>query len=124
MRGVGTDTQDYAAVAEALRAHGSRYLDRVYTPEEQRAAGCPADDAAVVRALTATYAAKEAALKALGGPALPWTEIRVTLPGSGRTGRIDLGGAAARHAEWIGVSALMVSVSTSRTAAVAIVLTR
>ena len=58
----GCDVQDVEDVELALRAFGSRYLDRVYTAAEQRS--CAAGGAA---SLAARFAAKEAVLKVLGG---------------------------------------------------------
>ena len=68
---IGIDLTSSDAVAESLHAHGTRYLERVYTDRERRdcvrQAGHPDADR-----LAARFAAKEATLKALrrGGTAI------------------------------------------------------
>jgi len=61
---VGVDLANVATVREALAQFDRRYVDRIYTAQEQRdaAARPPPHDA---DALAARWAAKEAALKAL-----------------------------------------------------------
>jgi holo-[acyl-carrier protein] synthase len=71
---VGIDLVKVANVAEALGEHGQRYLDRVYTAQEQ--ADCGTDPLK----LAARFAAKEAVAKVLEvgrDDALPWTTIEV-----------------------------------------------
>ena len=63
----GCDLQPVADVADAVRAFGPRYLDRVYTPREQE--DCRRGGAAPLAAsLAARFAAKEAVLKLIGEP--------------------------------------------------------
>jgi holo-[acyl-carrier protein] synthase len=103
---VGIDTVAVASVADALAAHGDRYLARVYTAAEQ--AYCAGD----AERLAARFAAKEAAVKALraGDGGLPWTAIEVVRD---PTGAVDLvlHGPAAALAEAAGVSDVAVSLT-------------
>jgi holo-[acyl-carrier protein] synthase len=93
-RKVGIDLVEVEDVRAALRAHGERYLQRIYTEGEQRA--CRRDP----RRLAARFAAKEATMKALGCGRVPlaWHTIAVAEDGRGRA-LIRLSGAAAALAE-------------------------
>jgi holo-[acyl-carrier protein] synthase len=103
---VGIDTVVTASVADAVRAHGDRYLDRVYTSREL------ADCAGDVERLAARFAAKEATLKALraGDGGIPWTAIEVRRDPSGAVD-LELTGAAARLAGEQGVTDTAVSLT-------------
>lgn len=73
---VGIDTVAVDAVRDALRAHGDRYLQRVYT--EREVADCTGPDGVDPERLAARFAAKEAAFKALRVPGgTPWTAVEV-----------------------------------------------
>ncbi|HYN89013.1 MAG TPA: holo-ACP synthase, partial [Ardenticatenaceae bacterium] len=73
MLATGIDLIEIARIEEALERFGARFLDRVYTPAEQRACGRRAPS------LAARWAAKEAASKALGVGIgdVRWVEIEV-----------------------------------------------
>ncbi len=89
---VGTDLTSVPDVSAAIAAHGDRYLQRIFTPEELTdAEGDP-------RRLAARFAAKEAVLKVLrpGDDPLPWKEIRVRRHPSGWTDLVLSGRAADR----------------------------
>lgn len=103
-------------VEQTLRAHGNRYLERIYTPEERAEAG----DHPL--ALAARFAAKEATMKALrhGDEALPWRSIAL-VHGAGRRPSLRLSGPAADLARRAGVGRLWVSLSYRRCLAAAIV---
>jgi holo-[acyl-carrier protein] synthase len=58
---VGIDLVQIEDIRESIAAYGERYLERTYTDEERR--DCGGDPSH----LAARFAAKEAALKALGG---------------------------------------------------------
>jgi holo-[acyl-carrier protein] synthase len=57
----GCDLQRIEDVEDAIRSFGDRYLDRVYTPVEQRAG-----QVGGAASLAARFAAKEAVLKLIG----------------------------------------------------------
>ena len=114
---VGIDLVHTDEVQEALAEHGARYLDRVFTEQEQRESGLD------VQRLAARFAAKEATMKALdrGDEALPWRSIAVARSRSGSP-RIELTGVAAELAQRRGVSALSVSLTHEGPLAAAVVL--
>lgn len=65
--GVGHDLVDIRRIDAALSRHGSRFLDRVFTPDEQSyAITYSAHRERYVGILAKRFAAKEAASKALG----------------------------------------------------------
>ncbi len=106
-------------VDESLRAHGRRYLERVYTEHEQQQSN------ANVRRLAECFAAKEATLKALGrrDEGLPWRSIELRVDGNSAP-VLKLSGAAADLATQKGISALSVSLTQEGSLAAAVVLAR
>ena len=102
---VGIDLVKVAVVAEAVGEHGQRYLDRVYTTQEQ------VDCGAEPLKLAARFAAKEAVMKVLEvgrDEALPWTDIEVIRQTSGAP-TLALHGEAAKLAETRGIAQLALS---------------
>ncbi|MBV9311926.1 MAG: 4'-phosphopantetheinyl transferase superfamily protein [Solirubrobacterales bacterium] len=116
---VGIDLVSASEVRESLDTHGERYRMRIYTEHELRQCG---DDEL---ALAACFAAKEAAMKALGrdDEELPWREVALTSRDDGGLA-LKLTGAAADLAKQRGVAELSVSVSRARAHASAVVLAR
>lgn len=80
--GHGIDMVDVDRIARMLDDHADRFLDRCFTQEEQRA-GLSADGTRGRRYaehLAARFAAKEAAMKALGtglADGIQWTDVEV-----------------------------------------------
>ena len=113
---VGVDIIELERVAAALKRHGGRFLERVYTPLE--AAVCHGR----LPELAARFAAKEAMMKALGTGArgVAWREIEV-LPNRRGKPLVYLHGRAGERAARIGLDGLDVSMSHSRRYAVAFV---
>lgn len=113
---VGIDLLSVGDVREAIATHDRRYLDRVYTPDEQR--DCAGDP----ERLAARFAAKEAAIKALrpASEAVPWSDIEVRRDPAGWTDLV-LHRAAARLAARDGVTSLAVSLTHDRDRASAVV---
>jgi holo-[acyl-carrier protein] synthase len=75
--GIGTDLCDIRRIARLLERHGTRFTTRVFTAHEQAVCEAKANPAA---AYARRFAAKEAALKALGTGltgGLFWTDIEV-----------------------------------------------
>ena len=99
--GTGIDVVDIARFAETLeRTPGLR--TRLFTEVER---GLP------MRSLAARFAAKEAALKALGANAgMRWIDL-VVVQGPGGEPSLELRGTAADRAAAIGVARLHVSMS-------------
>jgi holo-[acyl-carrier protein] synthase len=105
----GCDLQRVDHVSAAVRDFGARYLDRVYTPDEQQslARGGPAS-------LAARFAAKEAVLKLIGtadGVDLRCVEVRTP---EGRP-EVRLTGRAAELAAAVGVRSDHIDLSLSHT---------
>ena len=75
--GVGTDLVDLARIDSALERHGDALLERLFTRRERELL---ATDVSRVERIAARFAAKEAALKALGVPSgLSWHELEAEL---------------------------------------------
>jgi holo-[acyl-carrier protein] synthase len=114
---VGIDLVCSDHVRDAIREHGDRYLQRIYTAAELT--DCHGDHLK----LAARFAAKEAMLKVLrdGDEPIPWNTIAVRRDSAGRPS-IELTGAAAELARRRGITPVDVSVSHEDRFAVAVVL--
>ncbi len=113
---VGIDIVELERVAAALKRHGQRFIDRVYTPIEAAICrGRPGEFAA-------RFAAKEAVMKALGTGArgVAWREIEV-LPNRRGKPLVYLHGRAQERAKEIELDGLDLSMSHSRQYAIAFV---
>ena len=110
--GLGADIAEVDRIEAAIARHGRAFLERVFTPQE--IAYCERHRARGER-YAARFAAKEATMKALGTGwrlGVRWVDIEVTREGSGRPA-IELRGAARQHAERMGVSRILVSLTHS-----------
>lgn len=114
---VGVDIIEIARVEASMRRYGDLFRRRVYTATELRESGERGPS------LAARFAAKEAAIKALGTSAIALHEIEVVRPLGARPELRLYGRAAARAAE-LGVEEIAVSLSHSRDFAVATVVLR
>jgi holo-[acyl-carrier protein] synthase len=113
---VGTDIIEIARIKRSLDDFGERFLKRVYTERErERYRGR-------VSELAARFAAKEATSKALGTGiiGIHWREMEVL---SNRRGKpiLILHGSAAERAKRLGLTDFSVSMTHSRTDAMAFV---
>jgi len=119
--GHGIDLVETHRVAEILERHGQRFLDRVFTPGEQTHG---ATSRRRVEHLAGRFAAKEAALKALGTGlthGLTWTDLEVVvLPSGGPMLRLHPRAAALASA--LGISEWHLSISHTESHAIASVL--
>ena len=115
--GIGLDATDIPRVAELLARYGDRFLQRVFTPAE--IAYCtkrrnPAPH------LAGRFAAKEAAMKALGtgqSQGVVWKDIEV-IRGGGPP-RLQLHGGALRRATSMRVRSAHVTITHSEALALA-----
>lgn len=115
--GVGTDIVAIPRVAKVLQRFPQRFTDKILAPIEQR----ETMDAAYV---AKRFAAKEAALKALGTGlrgGIQWTDLQVLNDALGKP-QLKLQGAAAALAAQRGVTQLHVSLSDERDYALAFVI--
>ena len=75
--GTGVDIAEVARIKSAMERFGDRFLNRVFTPDEVRYATSKANAA---ERLAARFAAKEAAMKAIGTGlrhGVTWQDVEV-----------------------------------------------
>ncbi len=118
--GVGVDLVEVARVSGIIRDKGSRVFARLLTLAERQYCESRPDPATHV---AVRLAAKEAVYKALQGSAaargIGWREIEVTRTADGRPD-VNLTGAAAARAHELGVQRVLLSLSHTHEAAVAV----
>ena len=116
MLATGVDIIEISRVRQVLERYGQRFLDRVFTPSEIEYCRRRAPN------LAARFAAKEAAMKALGTGMreVGWKEIEVVRADSGAPA-IKLHGQAEQRALRLGVRDTSLSLSHSLQYAVAFV---
>jgi holo-[acyl-carrier protein] synthase len=118
---VGIDLASPDWVSDSLRAHGERYLRRVYTATEIE--DCRRGGRVDPRLLATRFAAKEAGFKAIGvgAAAASWRDVEV-LRGPSGDPRLVLRGDVATLAEAAGIRELSLSLSYAGGVAAAIVI--
>ncbi len=119
IRGIGLDIVDIARIAELYQRHGERFLKRVFTEREIAYCMTKSDPAP---SLSARFAAKEAASKALGtgiAEGVLFKDIEVLKEGTRPV--IALHNQARERAEGMGVSFIHLSISHERSYAAAVV---
>ena len=116
--GLGIDVASVARIRATLERHGDRFWQRILT-ENERADLAKRPDRAL--ALAGRFAAKEAAAKALGGqPDVWWHDIEVRSNARGGP-QMALIGSATAHAQRLGVSRILVSITHDAGVAAAVV---
>lgn len=118
--GTGIDVVEVERIARSIERYGLRFLSRVFTAGEiaysQRKKNC-------AESFAARFAAKEAAAKALGTGiqhGVTWTEMEVRrAPGQRPT--LHFSGRALEMAERLGVKRTSLSLTHSKTLAIAAV---
>lgn len=119
--GIGIDLIEISRIEAALTRYGERFLHRVFTPDEiayARRKHHPASH------LAGRFAAKEAALKALGtgkSGGIRWRDVEI-LPSPGGKPRIELHGRAQEHLRTLRGRRVHVSISHGRDLAIAAVI--
>ncbi len=113
---VGVDIIEIARIERVLADYGDRFLRKIYTERERERY------ASRVPELAARFAAKEATSKALGTGirGIRWREMEILANRRGKP-LLLLHGAAAERAEMLGLVAFDVSLTHSRTEAMAFV---
>lgn len=116
--GTGVDIIEVERMERAVRRHGDRLLRRLFTPGELAYAA--RSETHRMRRLAARFAAKEAALKALGTGlrGVRWVDIEVVHDDLGRPG-LRLSGAVAARAAEMAIVRLHLSLSHCKEYAVA-----
>jgi len=116
--GTGIDIAEVPRIAQALNRHGERFLHRVYTEGEINYCDSKANR---IERYAARFAAKEAAMKALGtgwNHGVRWRDIEVfRLPGGRPT--IKFHGKAAEFAARLGMTNVALSISHTSEQAIA-----
>jgi holo-[acyl-carrier protein] synthase len=115
--GIGMDVTDLPRIAQALDRYGERFLRRVFT--EREIAYCTRRRNPVPH-LAGRFAAKEAAMKALGtghSMGVLWKDIEVVRGGG--PPQLRLHGGAARRADGMHVRRSLITISHAETVAIA-----
>jgi holo-[acyl-carrier protein] synthase len=119
--GLGTDIAEVARVEAAIRRHGRAFLERVFTPRE--IAYCERHRNKFER-YAGRFAAKEAAMKALGTGwrrGVRWRDLEVTNRPGGKPA-LELSGRSKELAEQLCVRNIAVSITHSGSFALATVI--
>jgi holo-[acyl-carrier protein] synthase len=119
--GTGVDITEVARVRQAIERFGARFLRRVFTPAEIEYCASKRNN---VERLAARFAAKEAALKALGTGlrhGITWRDVEVRRQPGGRP-TVAFSGVAAEFAARLGVKHIALSLSHTAEQAIAMVI--
>lgn len=111
--GLGADITEVERVRAAIKRHGEAFLRRIYTAAER--AYCEGFRNKDER-FAGRFAAKEAAMKALGTGwrrGIRWTDIEIVRKKSGRP-TLELRGAAKKEAEALGVKRISVTITHTK----------
>ncbi len=117
--GHGIDIVETDRIRRMVEHHGRHFLDRVFTPREQRY--CDENPKRYYETMAGRFAAKEAVLKVLGTGwrgGIAWTDIEVLREPSGQP-KVALSGECLRIAGELGISRWHVSISHIATHATA-----
>src|SRR5271170_2587453 len=117
--GHGIDIVETDRIAQLIREHAQRFLDRVYTEKEQQYAA--RNPKRYIEHLAGRFAAKEAVLKVIGTGwrgGIAWTDIEIQSQPSGQP-VIHLTGECLRIAHEQGITVWHVSISHIETHATA-----
>ena len=112
----GVDLIEIARIEEVISRHGKHYLERIFTPAELEQCGKRTES------LAGRFAAKEAAVKALGCGIgdVTWKEVEI-LGDEQNAPVLTLHGAAKHMADKLGLMTWSVSISHSQSHSVAVV---
>jgi len=116
--GLGVDITEVPRIQAAIEGRGQRFLDRVFTPNE--IAYCERFKNKFER-YAGRFAAKEAAMKALGTGwrrGIRWVDLEVVREQSGRPS-MSLAGEAAKIAAQLGVKRISLSITHTESEALA-----
>jgi holo-[acyl-carrier protein] synthase len=116
--GLGLDIAEVDRIEEAIARHGAPFLERLFTPAE--VSYCERHKNRYER-YAARFAAKEAAMKALGtgwSRGVRWRDIEVAREQGGKP-TLHLGGAARQIADGLGVKNISLTITHSGNLALA-----
>lgn len=117
---VGVDMAEVERVRRAIETHGGRFVDRIYTAEEKRYCG---GKKIPWTSWAARFAAKEAAMKALGTGwrGVSWKDVGVVRK-PGAAPEVEFSGQALSHFERLGATRAHLSLSHTADLAIAVVI--
>jgi holo-[acyl-carrier protein] synthase len=121
IKGIGIDSIELDRIERIYREYGERFLNRVFSPEEQAYSLRYKDP---VPRLAARFAAKEACMKALGtgwNRGVRWRDIVVVNAPSGRP-ELTLFGEARKYAHRQSVTTIHLSITHSKAHAMVVVI--
>lgn len=116
--GMGVDIAEVGRIRRAIEKHGEVFLRRIYTDQER--AYCEQFKNKYER-YAGRFAAKEAAMKALGTGwrrGVRWVDLEVVRETSGRP-TLAIAGEAAKIAQQLGVKSVALSITHTETQALA-----
>ncbi len=116
--GMGVDIAEVPRVQAAIERYGTRFLNRLFTPAEIRYCESKANK---YERFAARFAAKEAALKAIGTGwkrGVTWLDVEVVREPSGRP-TLAFRGKAAEFAQRLGTRTVSISLSHTEEIAIA-----
>jgi holo-[acyl-carrier protein] synthase len=119
--GIGSDLAEVERIGKSVERFGERFLTRIYTAQERAYAMRKANWA---ERLAARFAAKEAGMKAIGTgltSGVSWQHFEVANEPSGRP-TLHLHGVALQVANAMGVKRISVSLTHTKTIAMAVVI--
>lgn len=117
--GLGIDIVELRRIAKAFERHGQRFCARILTPRELTAA-----PKQIIPFLAARFAAKEAAVKALGTgfrDSLSFQDMEITNDALGKP-QLEFFNQALFQAQHLEVTRILLSLSHGRDQAVAVVI--
>ena len=119
--GTGIDLAEVDRIRAAIERHGARFVERIYTPREIAYVERKANR---FERYAARFAAKEAAMKAIGTGwrgGVRWKDFEVANLRSGRP-TLEFHGVAARFAERLGVKTVSLSLTHTASTGMAMVI--
>ncbi len=114
----GIDLVDFGRISELIKTHGSRFMNRVFTENEQAYAGSKKTR---VEKLAGRFAAKEAVLKLLGTGwrgKIKWTDIEVVNNTLGQP-IVNLSGEVKKIAKNLHINQISISITHTANFAIA-----
>ncbi len=115
--GIGTEIIECVRIARMIQRHGELFLERVYTVDEVDFCSRQAQP---IQYYSASWAAKEATVKAVRGRAsgVRWNQIEVSFDAK-QGPQVKLTGCAAHWAKKCGIGSVQMSYGSCRTHATA-----
>ncbi len=114
----GIDLVDFPRIEEMLKRHGDRFLERVFTPEEQKYASSNKNN---IEKLAGRFAAKEAIMKLIGTGwrgKIAWTDIEVINTKAGQP-QVRLSGEVKKIADNLNITQIAISITHAANFAIA-----